>query len=150
MAAAHFVDAARFAVEECWTMSNALDQAKQLLEHRLAELDEERRRVTQALGALGEKNETRSSTTRAASTRRRGDKDRGRRRSSSRRTPSRRQSSANRAQELLDHVKEQPKASNAERAEALGVSSSRVSQLLTQLRKDGKLKAARRKSPGSV
>jgi hypothetical protein len=108
--------------------SNTLDQAKQLLEARLRELDDERAQVKRALDDL-------------TGTRRRPGRPRGsgatRARRSGRRRGRRRGTRADQAVKL---VKDNPGISAGEVAKRMGIAPNYVYRVMGELQKDGRVR----------
>jgi hypothetical protein len=106
--------------------SEAVEQAKDLLEKRLAELDAERKQVQHALSSLG----TRAGRTVTRATRRSG----GRRRSSGKRARR-----GQREAEFLAQVKDAPGAKISEIAKTIGVAPQQLYPIARRLRDSGQV-----------
>jgi hypothetical protein len=105
---------------------DATADARALIEHRIAEIDEERGRLTRAIEALGGSTETRLRRPRKAAP-------------GKRRGPQRRGSRGSRPKEVLDFIQSHPETTATQVAEAIGISSTHVNGIVGKLRKKGKV-----------
>jgi len=112
--------------------SNTLDKARALIEERLRELDDERKRLERALSDLGGKRRgpgrPRGSTT--GSTRRSGGTTPKRRR---------RRRGGTRADQALKHVTENPGIRASEIATKMNIKPNYVYRVMSELEGDGKV-----------
>ena len=117
-------------------MANALDQARALIETRIKELDEERKRLERALSDL--------SGTRRGPGRPRGSTStgsgNGRRRSGSAPKRRRRRRGGTRAEQALKYLQENPGMTAAEISGKLGIKPNYVYRVMAELETDGKVK----------
>jgi hypothetical protein len=109
--------------------SEAVQQAKELLEKRLAELDAERKQVQHALSSLGTRRGrgagSSSGTTRRTATRRRSGSKRARR--------------GQREAEFLTQVKDAPGAKISEIAKTMGVAPQQLYPIARRLSDSGQV-----------
>ncbi len=110
--------------------SNTLDKARALIEERLKELDDERKRLERALADLGGKRRgpgrPRGSTT-------------GSRRSSAGAPKRRRRRGGTRADQALKHVTENPGIRASEIASKMKIKPNYVYRVMSELESDGKV-----------
>lgn len=119
--------------------TNVLDEARQLVEQRLADLDEERKRLERALAELGGK---------ATTTRRRPGRPRG----SSNKTPSapsgtggaprrrRKRRGGTRADQAVKLIESQPGISASDVAKTMKIKPNYLYRVLGDLEKEGRVK----------
>lgn len=108
-------------------MSDAVDQARAVLEDRLRGIDDEIRRLKRALEHLGSSDGAKRAVRKRRSSRSRKPAPRGQR-----------------AAEFLAFVKKNPDSRGAEIAKALGVQPSQTYQLAKRLEDEGKVKKTKR------
>lgn len=114
--------------------SNTLDKARALIEERIRELDDERKRLERALGDLG-------------GTRRGPGRPRGsgsgsstrRRSSGGRTTKRRRRRGGTRAEQALKHVTENPGIRASEIAAKMSIKPNYVYRVMSELESDGRV-----------
>ena len=114
---------------------HVLDEARDLVKKRLAELDDERKRLERALAELGEK----------AVSRRPGKKRRGRPKGSGSkkgkgRTPRRRRRSGTRADQAVKLVADNPGISASAIAKKMKIKPNYLYRVLGDLEKEGRVK----------
>jgi predicted transcriptional regulator len=116
-------------------MADALDQARSLIETRIKELDEERKRLERALSDL--------SGTRRGPGRPRGSTSaasgNGRRRSGAAPKRRRRRRGGTRAEQALKHVTENPGIRASEIATKMNIKPNYVYRVMSELESDGKV-----------
>ena len=115
-------------------MADALDQARSLIEQRIKDLDDERKRLERALADL--------SGTRRGPGRPRGSaaSGNGRRRSSGAPKRRRRRRGGTRADQALKHVTENPGIRASEIASKMNIKPNYVYRVMSELEGDGKVK----------
>jgi DNA-binding IclR family transcriptional regulator len=122
--------------------TQVLDEARDLVKRRLAELDDERRRLERALAELGEKA--------AGTARRRPGRPRG---SGKRRkgTAKRRRRSGTRADQAVKLVEQSPGISASEIAKQMKIKPNYLYRVLGDLEKEGRVKKkGRQYRPGKA
>ena len=113
--------------------TNVLDEARQLVQNRLAELDEERKRLERALAELGGKVTKRagrpkgSSNTKAASTGTAAPRRRKRR-------------GGTRADQAVNLITKEPGISASDVAKQMKIKPNYLYRVLSELEKEGKVK----------
>jgi transposase-like protein len=121
--------------------TNVLDEARQLVERRLADLDDERRRLERALAELGGKTTKRSpgrprgsASTSTTSTSTRAPKSSG--------TPKkrRRRRGGTRADQAVDLITSQPGISASDVAKTMKIKPNYLYRVLGDLEKEGRVK----------
>jgi Winged helix-turn-helix DNA-binding len=105
---------------------DATADARALIEERIAEIDEERGRLTRAIAALGGSIESGLRRQRKAAPGKRG-------------RSQRRGSRGLRPKEVLDFIQAHPETTATQVAEAIGISSTHVNGIVGKLRKEGKV-----------
>jgi ribosomal protein S25 len=113
--------------------TNVLDEARDLVKKRLADLDDERRRLEQALADLGGKAGKRRPG-RPRKTKKRAPASTGKKRRRSRRR------GGTRADQAVDLVKKNPGISAAEIAKKMKIKPNYLYRVLGDLQKEGRLK----------
>jgi Winged helix-turn-helix DNA-binding len=112
--------------------SNTLDKARALIEERLKELDDERKRLERALADLGGK--------RRGPGRPRGSTNGPRRSSAGASKRRRRRRGGTRADQALKHVTENPGIRASEIASKMNIKPNYVYRVMSELESDGKVK----------
>jgi sugar-specific transcriptional regulator TrmB len=116
--------------------SNVLDEARELVQKRLADLDEERRRLERALTELGGK------ATKRSPGRPRGSKSASTAKASSVSTAAapRKRRSGTRADQAVKLIKKSPGISGSEIAKTMKIKANYVYRVLADLEKEGRVK----------
>jgi hypothetical protein len=118
-----------------------LDEARDLVKRRLAELDDERRRLERALAELGEKAK--------GTARRRPGRPRGSGKGKRRGATKRRRRSGTRADQAVKLVEKNPGISASEIAKQMKIKPNYLYRVLGELEKEGRVKKkGRQYQPG--
>jgi sugar-specific transcriptional regulator TrmB len=104
-------------------MADVLDQARKVMEARLRELEDEARRLRNALASLGDRKASRSP-----------------RRTTTRRSTTRQAPRGQRQEQLLAAVKKKPGAPVSEIAKDIGVSPQQLYPVTRRLREKGEIR----------
>jgi predicted Rossmann fold nucleotide-binding protein DprA/Smf involved in DNA uptake len=101
-------------------MTNTIDKARRMIEERLAELEDEAKKLGDALVSLGHRHGKSSKAQPARKTKKRA-------------------KPGQREEQLLASVSKHPDYKPGEHAKAMGVSANQVYSLATRLQKEGKI-----------
>lgn len=126
--------------------SNVLDEARQLVERRLADLEEERKRLERALAELGGK-ATRRSPGRPRGSKSKSSKSKSSGSASAATTPRRRRKrrGGTRADQAVKLIEGQPGISASDVAKTMKIKPNYLYRVLGDLEKDGRVKKDGRK-----
>ena|SRR5271170_1215818 len=125
------------------SISNVLDEARKLLERRIAELDEERHRLESALTTLVGKKSPTTTTTTTTPTRRRGPgRPRGStsKKASAPRRRRRRRRGGTRADQAVALIENSPGINASEIAKTMKIKPNYLYRVLGDLEKEGRVK----------
>ncbi len=120
--------------------TNVLDEARDLIERRLADLDEERRRLERALGELGGKVAKRPGRPRGSSSSTAGSDTAAAPKASGAPKKRRRRRGGTRADQAVELITSQPGISASDVAKTMKIKPNYLYRVLGDLEKEGRVK----------
>ncbi|HEY0280412.1 MAG TPA: hypothetical protein VGC32_19265 [Solirubrobacterales bacterium] len=120
--------------------TNVLDEARDLIERRLADLDEERRKLERALGELGGKVAKRPGRPRGSSSTAGGDTAAAAPKASGAPKKRRRRRGGTRADQAVELITSQPGISASDVAKTMKIKPNYLYRVLGDLEKEGRVK----------